>query len=43
MYMYNNTTPAKHPTPGLHRKILHRKTFARVWAAQEPICFIGSG
>ena len=30
-------------TPGLHHKILHNKIFARVWVAQEPICFIGSG
>ena len=30
-------------TPGLHHKILHHKIFARVWVAQEPICFIGSG
>ena len=30
-------------TPGLHNKIPAHKIFAKVWVAQEPICFIGSG
>ena len=30
-------------TLGLHNKIPAHKIFARVWVAQEPICFIGSG
>ena len=30
-------------TPSLHNKIPAHNIFARVWVAQEPICFIGSG
>ena len=28
---------------GLHNKIPAHKIFARVWVAQESLCFIGSG
>ena len=27
------------PTPGVHNKIPAHKIFARVWVAQEPICY----
>ena len=30
-------------TDGLYNKIPAHKILARVWVAQEPICFIGSG
>ena len=40
---HTNIGHSKWYTPGLHHKILHHKIFARVWVAQEPICFIGSG
>ena len=39
----NRNCSALRVTPGLHYNIPAHKIFARVWVAQEPICFIGSG